>query len=135
MRSQPEPRVRAEARASPTIRLRLAAALLAVAALTVAGCGEEDEVEPQGVGQVKVGSVASLAQCRDWNAGTDEEKLATIEDIRAQINLEDAPVQTTSLSDERAREVFDNACAEAYSAPFRLYRIYARAAAFETLAE
>jgi hypothetical protein len=106
------------------------------AVIALAGCGkEDDDAEPQGVGQMKVGSVAALAQCRDWNAGTDEEKLATIEDIRAQINLEDAPVETTSLSDERAREVFDNACAETYSAPFRLYRIYARAAAYESLAE
>jgi hypothetical protein len=104
--------------------------------IALAGCGEDsDDDEAQGVGQVKVGSVASLAQCRDWNAGTEEEKLATIEDIRAQINLEDAPVETTSLSDERAHEVFDNACAETYSGPFRLYRIYARAAAFESLAE
>jgi hypothetical protein len=104
--------------------------------IALAGCGkEDDDAEAQGVGQVKVGSVAALAQCRDWNAGTEEEKLATIEDIRAQINLEDAPLQTTSLSDERAHEVFDSACSEPYAAPFKLYRIYARAAAYESLAE
>ena len=85
------------------------------------------------MGEVKVGSVASLAQCRDWNRGTEEEKLATIEDIRAQINLEEGTVETPPLSDEEAFEVFDNACAAEFADSFRLYKLYANAASFAPL--
>jgi hypothetical protein len=108
-----------------------------VAATIVAGCGNTDEAtttEPvQGVGGVRVGSVSYLAQCRDWVAGTEEQRLATIADIRGQINTGDPGVENPTLSDDEASELFDNACSHDYAAGFRLYKLYFRASAYEPL--
>jgi hypothetical protein len=114
----------------------LVVAVLAALAAGFAGCGEEDSAtagDADAVGEVKVGSVAPLAQCRDWNKGTEAEKLATIEDVRSQVNLEDAPVDSPPLSDEEAFEMFENACAAEFADGFRLYKLYANAAAFAPL--
>jgi hypothetical protein len=110
-------------------------AFLAATAMLAGGCGEDSEDgHAQGVGPVKVGSIAAGAQCRDWNAGTEEQKLATIEDIRSQINLEDAPVDTPALTDDQAYELFEHACAEDFAAGFKLYKLYAQRAGFQPLA-
>ncbi|MGH2955237.1 MAG: hypothetical protein ACRDK9_14725 [Solirubrobacterales bacterium] len=113
----------------------LAIAAVALALVATGGCGEDEPDEPEtlGVGRVTAGSVAQLAECSDWNRGTEEQRLATIEEIRDHINLEDAPVETTPLSDERAYEVFENACEPPVAAGFRLFKLYARAVAFEPL--
>jgi hypothetical protein len=108
-----------------------------VVALAIGGCGEDSDegadsaAEP--LGREAAGSVAPLAQCRDWNRGSEEEKLATIEEIRSQLNLEDSGVEAPALSDEEAMEVFDNACSETFADGFRLYVLYARAAGFAPL--
>lgn len=113
--------------------LRRGALLVAVLAATLTGCGdsEQETTSVQGVGRVRVGSVAPLAQCRDWLAGDEAERLATIEDIRAQINTGDPGVQNATLTDEQAYGVFDGACRHDFAAGFRLYKLYFRAAAFE----
>lgn len=103
----------------------------------MAGCGGDEgggqAVEP--VGQELGGSVAPLAQCRDWVEATDEEQLATVEDIRSQVNREDAGVTSSALTDDETIEVFDSGCDEAYAQGFRLHVMYARAAAFKPLRE
>jgi hypothetical protein len=112
------------------------AALAAVGSLVLSACGdarESEDAEP--VGQELGGSVAALVQCRDWVEATEAEKLATIADIRSQVNREDAGVTTSELSDEEAMEVFENGCDEPYAAGFRLHVMYARAAAFKPLRE
>jgi len=88
----------------------------------------------QGVGPVRVGSIAYLAQCRDWNAADGAQRIATIADIRSQINSGDPGVQNPTLSDEQASDVFDGACRHDYAAGFRLYKIYFLASAYEPLA-
>lgn len=113
-------------------------ALAALAALSAAGCGAEssaDEKEAEPVGQELGGSVAFLAQCSDWVEGTRDEKLATIEEIRSQVNREDAGVTSSELSDEQAMQVFENGCSRPYAGGYRLHIMYARAAAFEPLRE
>jgi hypothetical protein len=115
---------------------RLAANLLPVAlAAILAGCGNGDatttSAPAEAVGDVRVGSVSYLAQCRDWVAGTEEQKLATIADIRNQINTGDAGVENPTLTDEEAYEVFEGACRHDYAAGFRLYKLYFRASAYE----
>lgn len=72
--------------------------------------------------------MAQLAQCRDWNRGGRAEKLATIEDIRSQVNREDSGFEAPPLSDAEAMRLFDRACAAPYAQGFRLYILYARAA-------
>jgi len=124
-----------QARPSPLRALPI----LAVAATIVAGCGNTDEATTteavQGVGDVRVGSVSYLAQCRDWVAGTEEQRLATIADIRGQINTGDPGVQNPTLTDEKAYDVFEAACRHPYAAGFRLYKLYFRASAYEPLVE
>ena len=118
---------------------RLGLGLSALACiLTMGSCGNqtddtEDPARP--VGQELGGSVAQLVQCRDWVGATDEQKLATVADIRSQVNREDAGVSASELSDDEAIEVFDNGCDEPAAAGYRLHILYARAAAFKPLRE
>ena len=115
--------------------------LAVVAAVALAGCGGDSqppgqaEREAKPLGQVLVGSVAQMAQCSDWSGGTRAQRIATIHDIRRQINLKDSAVQTPELSDEAAYEVLDNTCSRDFAASFRLYKLYARAASFAPFAE
>lgn len=116
--------------------------LAAAAALAVGGCGDGgdggsgsdgDQEDAEPVGEVLGGSVAQLAQCSDWVKGTEPEKLATIADIRSQVNRQDTSVEAPPLTDEEALELFDNACSETFAKGFRLYVLYARAAGFAPL--
>ena len=91
--------------------------------------------EGQAGGRLLVGSVAPLAQCKDWTRGSRDERLATIEDIREQVNLKDSAVKTPELSDKAAYRVLNGICRKPYAASFRLYKLYARADAFAPFAE
>lgn len=111
--------------------------LLAAAAVALTACGEAASGdEPiSGVGQERAGSVAALAQCSDWNAGSEEERLATIADIQAQLNQAGADGPTPDLLNDEAYDLFERACANEFAAGFRLYKVYARGAAFSRLGE
>ena len=120
-------------------RLRLLL-VAAAAALLLTGCGGSKDDQPtsaatgkaapaEALGEDTAGSVAQLAQCRDWNRGDRAEKLATIEDIRNQVNRGDSGFDAPPLSDAEAMELFDNACEASYAQGFRLYILYARGAA------
>ena len=104
----------------------------------IAGCGSGDDesapAEAEPLGEETAGSVAQLAQCRDWVRGDEAEKLATIADIRSQVNLQDSGFDAPPLSDAEAMELFDNACEESYAQGFRLYILYARGASAAPLA-
>ena len=131
---------------------RTVAAALAAAALVVGGCGGGDPEPEQAAGQAPesgevidisgtdavgenlAGSVAPLVECRDWNGATEEEKLATIEDVRSQVSRQDVGIDAPVLSDEEALTIFDNTCEPAFAQGFRLYKLYARAVAFAQLA-
>ncbi len=114
------------------------AALLA--ALLLVSCGGDSSDEPAAkkakpVGEMLVGSVAAMAQCRDWNAGNRDERIATIDDIREQVNLKDGTVETPALTDKQAYRVLDGICSRPYAGTFRLYKLYARADSFAPFAE
>ncbi len=119
-----------------------AALALALAMLALAGCSGDDDgsaarttterkVKP--LGEMLAGSVAPLAQCKDWVGGPRDRKLATIDDIRGQVSRRDTGVSTPPLSDEEALGLFDRACANRYARSFRLYVLYARAAGYAPL--
>lgn len=103
----------------------------------VAGKARSDEVvdisgtEP--VGQLLGGSVAQLVDCRDWKGADDEERLATIDDVRRQLAPQDSGIELPQLSDEEAEKVFDSSCRPEWAGGFRLYKLYAQAAGFVTL--
>jgi hypothetical protein len=126
---------------------RGAAYLLAIAftfSATLIGCGSEesttggeggdggviDVAGAEPLGEQTAGSVAQLAQCRDWNRGDEAEKLATIADIRSQVNPQDSGFDAPPLSDQEAMELFEETCKPDYAQGFRLYILYARGAAF-----
>jgi hypothetical protein len=115
--------------------LRCAAAAGAALALALAACGDDSGSETKPVGQRLVKSVAAMATCSDWNGGTRPERLATIEDIREQINLRDGTVRTIPLSDRAAYRILDTTCSKDFAGGFRLYKLYARAASFAAFAE
>ena len=116
---------------SATARLTSVGAL--ALALLAAGCGSGDDGGDGPVGEELGGSVAQLAQCGDWVGATEEQKLATIEDVRSHVNQEDSGVSASELSDDEAMEVLDHGCERPAAASFRLYVMYARAAAFKPL--
>ncbi len=126
--------MKADPRASATA-LAVALALVAGALAACGGDATGQDPEPQGVGASVGGSVAALAQCRDWNAGTEEEKQATIDDIASSLTPQSSEERGTSLSDERAYEIFERSCVEDWAQGFELYKLYARAAAYAPLAE
>jgi hypothetical protein len=118
-------------------RLRCATAAAFAAALTLAACGadppERDRARP--VGEALAGSVAPLAQCADWRDGNRAQRLATIDELQRQINLQDAAVKTPKLSDRAAYRVLQSICRKPFAKGFRLYKLYARAASFAAFAE
>ncbi len=87
------------------------------------------------LGQMLVGSVAQMAKCSDWRGGTRAQRVATIHDIRQQINLRDSAVPTPELSDAAAYGVLDRTCRQDLAGSVRLYKVYARATAFAPFAE
>ena len=123
--------------AGPRHHPALAELVIIVAlALGPAACGGDSEPETaQPLGDELVGSVAQLAQCSDWLAGGRAERLATVDDVREQINLEDGTGETPELSDDAAYGLFERTCANDYAQTFRLYKIYARATSFASFAE
>jgi hypothetical protein len=114
-------------------------ALLAAGALGLAACGEGDGgetaagSEAEGVGPVRAGSTAQLASCRDWRRGTEEQRYATLSDIRGQLTEQTDPEAASDLPDEAAYAMFEKICATGYSDSLRLYKLYARAEAYAPL--
>ena len=111
----------------------LASILLTIAAIAVAGCGGgDDSGEVVGQQGPQLAEPINLADCRDWNAGSAEERLGTIRGIREFLG---SPVPGTgasreALDDEQAYDLFEGWCANEFARGFRLYKLYARAQAF-----
>ena len=111
--------------------MRLPAAILLIAVI-LAGCGGSDGEESRGGGPVQLDQPIELADCTDWNEGSVDERLGTIQQIRAFIST---PVPGTggtgvTLDDEKAYDLFEEACGASLAQGFTLYKIYVRAAAF-----
>jgi hypothetical protein len=117
-----------------------------VALLALAGCGAEDQpeqtaaasdkpVDVDPAGTSRAGSVAQFADCGDWKAATREERFATIADIRGQHTPQQSTTAASPLSDERAYEVFQEACSPEWADSLRLYKLYVKVQGFAPLAE
>jgi hypothetical protein len=111
--------------------MRSAAAVLLIS-LTLAGCGGSDGGGSAGGGSATLDNSVELANCTDWNEGSVEERLGTIRQIRTFVS---GPVPGTggrgvTLEDERAYDLFEEACSHGVARGFTLYRLYVRAAAF-----
>lgn len=84
---------------------------------------------------LRQGTRARFADCRDWRAAGAAGRRELIRDIRRQVNLQDTPTPTNPLPDRQAGQVFDRVCRPGYAAAFRLYIVYARAVAFQSLGD
>jgi hypothetical protein len=108
------------------------APIVLVAAAVAAGCGGHDDSAQQAAQGPQLGDPINLADCRDWNDGSIDERLGTIRAIR---EFAGGPVPGTGgmgavLDDDRAYDLFESYCAEEFARGFKLYKLYTRAAAF-----
>ena len=123
-------------------RSRIGQAGLALVAglVLLAGCGDSGEsgagaeAEADGVGALVGESTAQLANCGDWVTGSEEDRYATIEDIRGQLTPQSSETAESDLSDEAAYEMFEHSCEAEWAASLRLYKLYAHAQPFAPLA-
>lgn len=112
--------------------LAIAGAVIAWSAGGSEGTDASDEPE-YGVGPVRAGSVAALADCGDWNKGTEEQRWLTIEDIHAQLNQSIGEGPEADIPPDEAYALFERSCARDFAVGFRLYKLYGRSAAFGLL--
>jgi hypothetical protein len=115
--------------------LTTATAVLAALALTACG-GDTSANESSGAG-VDVGAPINLADCSNWNDASVEERLGTVGQIR---EFTGGPIAGTDasgavLDDQEAYDMFERACEPDYARAFKLYKLYGRAAAFQSLSE
>ena len=126
-------------------RRSLATLALVAAGVVLPACGEDGgggdpgrdrdaPVDIRGVGLVRGNSTAQFANCRDWRGGSMKRRYATIEDIRGQLTPQSSESAVSDLSDEKAYRIFQRVCAGEFSDELRLYKLYARAQAFASLA-
>jgi len=111
---------------------RPAAIVAVIAAAALPGCGGESDGAASAGQGVQLSAPINLADCRDWNGGSVEERLGTIEAIRDFTGGSVAGSQGRgrTLTDERAYELFENYCENEFARGFKLYKLYGRAAAF-----
>lgn len=112
-----------------------AAALLA--ALALAGCGGDTSGNESSDAGVDVGVPINLADCSNWNDASVEERLGTIGQIQ---EFTGGPIAGTDqtgavLEEQEAYDLFENACEPDYARAFKLYKLYGRAAAFQSYAD
>jgi hypothetical protein len=112
---------------------KIAIAATAAAALLAAGCGGDTADGPPSEAGPVLAAPINLADCTDWNNGTPDERVGTIQQIK---NYVGGPASGTGsgtgvvLDDDAAYDLFENACEPEYARGFRLYKLYSRAAAF-----
>ena len=117
---------------------RWMAAVALGAAVAASGCGGDGETASprsggaQPVGDMSGGSVAQYADCGDWRKGSEAERYATIEVLRGRLTPDSSRTAVSPLTDERAYQVFQDACAQGIDS-LRLFKLYARVQAFEPL--
>jgi hypothetical protein len=100
----------------------------------VAGCGGDSSETDSGssaVGSPDVALTAREADCTDWNDASVEDRQATIEALREFEGGSTTGGTGSTIPDDRAYELFDSYCANEFARAFKLYKLYARAAAFQ----
>ena len=101
-------------------------------------CGDSDDRADSGssaLGSPDVQLTAREADCTDWNEASVEQRQVIVDSLAEH---EGGPTEAggtgATLPDEEAYDLFDRACAEESSRAFKLYKTYARAAAFQQAA-
>jgi hypothetical protein len=68
----------------------------------------------------------------DWNEASVEDQRVIVDSIAEFEGGAPTGTQGRTLPDEQALELFDRACEEDYASAFKLYKVYVRAAAFQS---
>ena len=102
----------ADARAEQALAVRGGAAAVALCAALAGGCSSDDAERPasKGVRPEVAGTTAGLANCREWNAATVDQRMFRLRDLRGQLTAQSDPSERSVLSDERAYDVFQRWC-------------------------
>jgi hypothetical protein len=108
------------------------ALLILIALVALAGCGDDDGSAQRSLQGPQLDDPINLADCRDWNQGSVDEKLGTVRAIREFLG---GPVPGTggrgaTLDEDQAYDLFQGWCENEFARGFKLYKLYARAAAF-----
>jgi hypothetical protein len=117
---------------------RLAAGLLIGALALTAGCGGGSKGTPDvPVQGLNVGQPIGLADCRDWEQASTEQRLGTIRELKNFAGGEVVGASATDphgpgsvLDDSKAYDLLDNYCKNTFARAFKLYKLYQRAASF-----
>jgi hypothetical protein len=120
--------------------MRIPRGALATAALlaVLAGCGSGSSQPPRLGAGPNVGAPINLADCRDWNEATTEERLGTLAQLKnfagGQVlggTAANPEVGTGAvLDDKKAYDLLNAACKPTFAQGFQLYKLYQRAASF-----
>lgn len=112
---------------------------IALCALVLAACGSgSDSTQASGAGnEAGVGAPLTHADCSDWNKADPGQRLATIADLA---DFAGGPVGNrpgghgSVLDDKDAYKVLQGDCKATFARGFKLYKLYTRAASFQSLA-
>jgi hypothetical protein len=118
------------------VRFGLASAAM-LAALIATGCSASDSEEQPGGAGPRIGAPLRLADCSDWRAADVAERLGTVRQLR---DFAGGPTGSPAgrgavLEDERAYDLLQGYCSAEFAESFKLYKLYTRAAAFQSLAQ
>jgi hypothetical protein len=108
---------------------------VACAAVLATGCGEGSDSSDPGssaLGSPDVQTTAREADCADWNGASVEEQQVIVESIAEFEGGAPTGTQGRTLPDEQAFELFERLCEQDYASAFKLYKVYVRAAAFQS---
>lgn len=114
-------------RALRTIGVALCGALL------TAGCGDSDDAadrDSAALGSPDVQTSTREADCQDWKAASVEDRQVIVASIAEFEGGGPSGTLGATLPDDEAYDLFERACEPQYANAFKLYKIYARAAAF-----
>ena len=113
--------------------------LVALAALTLAGCSSGGAPPPGAAGAGVPGLIDApkieVFTCADWNRSDLQTQIATVGKIRDFVGGQVTGAETaagtgTVLDDEQAYAFFDQYCEQELARHFLLYKLYGRAAGF-----
>ena len=115
-------------------RRALAVPVLLCLAILI-GCGGSDASNSASGAGPHIGVALRLADCDDWNQADVSERLGTVQQLA---DFAGGPTGSpaghgNTLSEKRGYEVLQNWCQQSFARGFKLYKLYTRAAAFQSL--
>jgi hypothetical protein len=108
---------------------------VAVAALLAAGCGDSGDSGDPGssaLGSPDVQTTARETDCSDWHDASVEERQVIVRSIAEFESGGTTGTPGRAIPDEAAYDLFERACEQDFASAFKLYKVYVRAAAFQS---